>query len=733
MTDFFKKFLLEDPRRFSPSGRFVALAAFGKHPGWDDHVEDLGLETESLNLAKTTLYVNGIGGQIDSGAWEKLDPAQQFPAFQHVFVWQRSGQILLGRLWSSSDGKGRKRYPMVVCVHFMGVSLGWALKQGLPVLADLEQGCVNATSAEEVRSLLSRKRAALREALQSTDGKGEYAPVTPDALHRILSPSAAPNPEGFKRVLYQIHSQFAGFAPGTFSLRANPAAVRVQQIRVPAAAQTPEQALLFWTRFFLVYVDASVPLLLALPLDADWIDITAGEPESHEMFCLRANPKAVPLVSEVPYKLEEDFRSKAGAFLEAFQRGETTRPNLESAPASIPAGAAPAKGGFLKWLGFGLILLLGAAAAVWFVQHSSHSTAPLNASQAKPVSAGAGTKPQGPGSPSGTGEISQAAAEKSRMQHDAEVARLAEEKKNADAVAAAEKLKAETEVAAKEQERRLVEAAAREKQRQLAEAAAKENEKQLAQAAAQEKERLAAAAARLETDKQAALQEQQRKAAEIAAAPAQPLAKTELIAASVPSADSTKPGVLSASANVSAAREMTNSIGMVLVQLPSGLWVGKFEVTQAEYKRVMNTNPSHTNWLGDLQPVQQVTWLEAVDFTRKLNELERATLPAGAAYSLPTEKQWQDFAGGQKIEDVPGATLIRKGPSPVGRSGPANKFGLYDVLGNLWEWCLDDAPGDQKILKGGAFNSNNYDRTLSPDVKSVSCGFRCILAPPENR
>ena len=124
MSDFFKKFLLEDSRRLSPGGRYVGLAAFGKHPGWDDHVEALGLETESLNIAKTVLYVNGIGGQIDSGAWEKLDAAQPLPDFNHVFVWQRSGQILVGRLWSSSDGKGRKRYPMVICLHFVGVPLG---------------------------------------------------------------------------------------------------------------------------------------------------------------------------------------------------------------------------------------------------------------------------------------------------------------------------------------------------------------------------------------------------------------------------------------------------------------------------------------------------------------------------------------------------------------------------------------------------------------------------------
>jgi hypothetical protein len=83
------------------------------------------------------------------------------------------------------------------------------------------------------------------------------------------------------RVLYQIQSQLGAFTPRKFNARANPAALQAQQIRVPAAGDTPEQALLFWTRFFLTQVDDSVPLLLTLPLEADWVDVTVGEPGSH--------------------------------------------------------------------------------------------------------------------------------------------------------------------------------------------------------------------------------------------------------------------------------------------------------------------------------------------------------------------------------------------------------------------------------------------------------------------
>src|SRR5579862_6325420 len=88
--------------RFLGSGSKTApalhLAAFGKHPGWNDHLDDLGLETDSLINAKRLLYLQGISQNIDSGAWEKLDsPPNPLPPhtpiagrldlFRHHFFW----------------------------------------------------------------------------------------------------------------------------------------------------------------------------------------------------------------------------------------------------------------------------------------------------------------------------------------------------------------------------------------------------------------------------------------------------------------------------------------------------------------------------------------------------------------------------------------------------------------------------------------------------------------------
>ena len=165
---------------------------------------------------------------------------------------------------------------------------------------------------------------------------------------------------------------------------------------------------------------------------------------------------------------------------------------------------------------------------------------------------------------------------------------------------------------------------------------------------------------------------------------------------------------------------------MVLVSMPSGYWVGKYEVTQGEYRRVMWSNPSKS--LNDRQPVERVTWGAANAFCQRLTEKERSKLPPGSAYSLPTQKQWEEFAGGQKFEDLSGQSgSARTQPSIVGQSGSVNKFGLFDVLGNVWEWCLDGGTGTDKLLKGGAFDSTSYDLTIAPERQMPNCGFRCVL------
>ena len=530
-----------------------------------------------------------------------------------------------------------------------------------------------------------------------------------------MQSAAVGKSEAFLRVLYQMQSQLGAFGPGKFKAGANPAATRAQQVRVPTLGLNPEQALLFWTRFFLTHVDAAVPLLLVLPLDAEWLDVTAGEPESHEFFSLRASPRAVPLVSEVPYTLDDRFCGQATTFLDRFQKGETASVDFHVATAPALDAALPAKSGWRKWLGVGVILVLGALAAVFFLTRDGKEQT-QTASAPQPSNPQAETKSQTQTPAPSVPEPPKAQA--NLVKAVANPAASLEEQRKLDAMAAAAKLKAEAENAAKEKERQAADAVRLAKEREIA------KQKEL-----------------VEQQRQAALAEQQRQAALAAAekkkADDQARAKAEIVAVATPvrvATDTAPPKTIASvpQGPVVVRNEITNSIGMVLVPLGakwSGtkMWVGKYEVTQAEYRKVMGSNPSGSQ--GEQQPVERVNWNEATEFCRKLTNLEQGKILSGKVYAFPTAKQWDEFLGGQRFEDLNESSAgSRSAPAVVGQSRPANKFGLFDVVGNVWEWCADGPAENTKDLRGGAFNNPSFNRSLSPDIREASCGFRCVLS-----
>jgi Sulfatase-modifying factor enzyme 1 len=738
MSQFYKRFLTEEAARLSPGAdRFIGLGAFGKHPGWDDHVEDLGLETETLTLAKRVLYIQGVGGQIDTGAWEKLDPANRLEGFNHVFVWQRSRQFLVGRMWSSKDGKGRARYPMVLCAQCIGVSLAWGLERVLGQLQELEQACKAASSAAEVRSLLASAQGRLRGALPGAEGETQFTPSLSESLKRFVNERVfGPDLQGWFRILYQLENQMSAFGPENFNPKGDFSALRAQQVRVPAGAASPDGALQNWRRFFSARIERSVPLLLLLSPGEGWVDAILGEPSTQEFFCLRAKPAVLPLVTEVPYELTETFKTRARALLADFQSG---KPVVASA---AEAASASGSGGWIsitqRWfkgkgsklfLGVGLgAAILAGAAAWWAYGPATRKAAPeLPSAVASPTAVPApkvASSPAVPGQPAPAMAGPVEAPKQSLTKAVAPATRAPESNPLAQPTAEAGRAPGATVEPSRPAQ---------------APKAAVVSAEPPPQADTQETKVQASAAST-----RSALQSTNSTGV-VAPPPPQPVAG---LAEAAPKAVVATPVVAAVEKpRTSLPLALTNTIGMVLVWIAAlpgcadGGYVSKYEVTQAQFQRVMDSNPSQSR--NPQQPVESVTWEEAVEFCHRLTALEAGRNAAGPAlgYALPSEAQWEYFLGDARFEDaVTSRTTLHDAPAPVGSLAP-NRFGLYDVLGNVWEFCSDSGTSPVRILHGAAFNNRKLygenatewrplertsTRRLGLQERAPDAGFRCV-------
>lgn len=292
----------------APKGPAGYVGAFGKHPGWNDHIDDQGLETPELTNLKRSLYVQGIGGNIDSGAWDKLPEDEQLNAFKHLFLWHAGDDAIVGRFWSSSDGKGRKRYPMIVCMQATSVSLPWLIDKALPRLEKLEAACVATNSAEDVCRALDDARSEFRRMVTLPEAAAGAARLEDPLLSLSKRPEMGENHRGLLSILYQVEREMGAFRPNNKPDRGSRIiSIAPRQIRVPASADSVADAMLLWARFLLSQLDPATPTLQIHPLEQSWVDIIVGEPTIRELFCIRATPRKFPLTTDIPYTLEPEF------------------------------------------------------------------------------------------------------------------------------------------------------------------------------------------------------------------------------------------------------------------------------------------------------------------------------------------------------------------------------------------------------------------------------------------
>jgi formylglycine-generating enzyme required for sulfatase activity len=199
-----------------------------------------------------------------------------------------------------------------------------------------------------------------------------------------------------------------------------------------------------------------------------------------------------------------------------------------------------------------------------------------------------------------------------------------------------------------------------------------------------------------------------------------------------------------------------------MVRIPGAdAWVATKDVTQKQYEEIMGENPSA--FPDPLRPVDSVSWDDAEAFCTRLTAREQSAgrLPRDLVYELPTDAQWDAFAAGAPLENaIVSLKIEHAGTEPVG-SRPPSPLGLYDVLGNVWQWCRDwygndirkldtnkDLPmaysdaqaaalGPEqtyKVLRGGAWDTGPADGftpasrlRYAPGMSNYRTGFRCVV------
>jgi eukaryotic-like serine/threonine-protein kinase len=198
----------------------------------------------------------------------------------------------------------------------------------------------------------------------------------------------------------------------------------------------------------------------------------------------------------------------------------------------------------------------------------------------------------------------------------------------------------------------------------------------------------------------------------------------------------------------------------------SGFFMGRFVVTQAQWQAVMGYAPSNSQFKGENRPVETVSWNDAQAFCKKLS------LKTGRTYRLPSEAEWEyacragttaPFNFGPTITPELANYTYAQDSGPKGQSGrqttpvgsfAANEFGLHDMHGNVWEWCLDHwhesysgAPTDGsawvengnsslRVLRGGSWANYPEDcrsasrNWFNPEHSYFLSGFRIVISSP---
>jgi hypothetical protein len=290
-----------------PVGVGIQLAGFGKHPAWDDHLDDIGLNTQTLALTKQLLYSEGIASQLASGAWDQLEKSGNAIEFDHRFVWGREQQAIVGAIWASADRKHRTRFPLVICAQ-AGLDGPRASALLLDLIGQLGALCRTAKTQVELLDAFGRTQSELYTAHRTSTDVRLFSEIVDSGQYSILA-SLVTLSAGLK-------SKQPRSSPETGKVSGS-------RFRLAAISSQTKDNLIFWSTYLTTQrTGASLPYLVIGANGRGWVDLIVGEPRPNDFFCLRANEGSLPITSaEIEEAKVRKLELEAEDYLRSYRLG----------------------------------------------------------------------------------------------------------------------------------------------------------------------------------------------------------------------------------------------------------------------------------------------------------------------------------------------------------------------------------------------------------------------------
>lgn len=323
----------------------AAVGVFGKHPAWDDFMPDLIVpppcagETPPLRTLRRTLIDSAVAAHVEANTFDDWPRVDQLGGFEHVLLYRPAGgtgAVVCGRIDDSEDGRGRRRYPLVLAAQVSAAAapaglpparaqtlcVDWCCARGLPGLANLHGRLAPAETKAEVTAEATEAAAALARGLPA-----QLAELAPDqlpdgeaALRELdeLLGESKPNRRAAMAVLYELENRLRGYAISSSA----PVPQRGDHLRLPTAALVTAEAMRLWAHFLFGELRRDVDVLLVAPADPvrlspacdddGWVDLLIGPAAPATTLCLFASTSRVVPATRIPFRYDESFLIRAG-------------------------------------------------------------------------------------------------------------------------------------------------------------------------------------------------------------------------------------------------------------------------------------------------------------------------------------------------------------------------------------------------------------------------------------